>query len=204
MLYTIFDLETTGFSGTHNDVCQFTYLTIDHLLRIKHAANLYLYQPGMDWQEEAAKVHGLTRQFLSQFEGDYEKNLSHMYTVLQHGNLAGHNAIGFDVPFARDYMLRQGLPQLCPATTYDTMVLWRKHFGKRMKLGALAEGLGITTSRIEAFAKIAFGSTQEELHAHNACYDVAATALCLLKAVDHGLCDLTPCSQPLTAVSLNL
>jgi DNA polymerase III epsilon subunit-like protein len=192
MLYTIFDLETTGFSGTADSVCQFAFMTVNHNLLPVRARNYYFYKEGMSWSEEAAAVHGLTREFLKQHEKDYEKNLLSMYTVLQRGNLVGHNSNQFDIPFARQFLIREGFPPLQPEICYDTMQLWKRHFGKRMKLSNLPAELGIKESQIHNLASIMFKDAAGDLRSHNACYDVAATACCLRVAVAKGLCSLQP------------
>ena len=106
MLYTIFDLETTGFNGTSDAVCQFAFITVNQNLLPVRARNYYFYKEGMPWSEQAAAVHGLTRSFLKQYEDEYEQNLIRMYTVLQRGNLVGHNSNGFDIPFANQFLMR--------------------------------------------------------------------------------------------------
>lgn len=195
MLYTIFDLETTGLSGTSDSVCQFAFMTVNQNMFPVRGRNYYLYKEGMTWSEEAAAVHGLTREFLKQYADDYEQNLLHMYTVLQRGNLVGHNSNSFDIPFARQFMLREGFPIIQPEICYDTMLLWKQPFGKRMKLSALPAALDIPEERIIHLAQIVFKVHAGDLRSHNACYDVAATACCLQAAVAKGLCSLQPVSD---------
>lgn len=190
MLYTIFDLETTGFSGLSDEVCQFACITVNQNCSPVSAHNFYFYREGMQWSEQAEAVHGLTREFLKQYEEDYEKNLLRMYTLLQRGNLIGHNSNGFDIPFASQYLSRQGFPTLQPNICYDTMLLWKNRFKKRMKLSNLPKELGIPESRIELLSRALFKDKAGDLRSHNACYDVAATALCLRAAIMEGLCSL--------------
>ena len=128
MLYTIFDLETTGFNGTSDAVCQFAFITVNQNLLPVRARNYYFYKEGMPWSEQAAAVHGLTRSFLKQYEDEYEQNLIRMYTVLQRGNLVGHNSNGFDIPFANQFLMREGFPPIVPGVCYDTMLLRRLGF----------------------------------------------------------------------------
>ena len=47
MLYTIFDLETTGFNGTSDAVCQFAFITVNQNLLPVRARNYYFYKEGM-------------------------------------------------------------------------------------------------------------------------------------------------------------
>ena len=194
MLYTIFDLETTGFNGTSDAVCQFAFITVNQNLLPVRARNYYFYKEGMPWSEQAAAVHGLTRSFLKQYEDEYEQNLIRMYTVLQRGNLVGHNSNGFDIPFANQFLMREGFPPIVPGVCYDTMLLWHRTFGKRMKLANLPSALGIPESQIIQLAQIMFKENAGDLRSHNACYDVAATTCCLREAVKKGLCSLKPVS----------
>lgn len=204
MLYTIFDIETTGFSGTSDSVCQLAFMTVNQNMFPVRGRNYYLYKEGMSWSEEAAAVHGLTREFLKEHADKYDENLLHIYTVLQRGNLVGHNSNGFDIPFVRQFLLREGFPLLQPEICYDTMQLWRQPFGKRMKLSNLPEALGIPEARIMALAKAIFKDNAGDLRAHNACYDVAATACCLQAAVAKGLCSLQPVSAAVQAAPVSL
>lgn len=206
MLYTIFDLETTGFSGISDSVVQFSFITVNHNLLPVRARNYYFYKEGMRWSEEAAAVHGLTREFLKQYEDEYEKNLLMLYTVLQRGNLIGHNSDSFDVPFASQFLVQNGLPPLMPEICYDTMKLWHKTFGKRMKLAALPDALGINKEDIIRTSNILFKGTAGEQRAHNASYDVTATMFVLREAVRRGICNLQPTTaaapKPVVALSI--
>ena len=61
MLYTIFDLETTGFNGTSDAVCQFAFITVNQNLMPVRARNYYFYKEGMPWSEQAAlHAHSLS------------------------------------------------------------------------------------------------------------------------------------------------
>ena len=204
MLYTIFDLETTGLNGYRDAVCQFAFITVNQKLFPVRGRNYYLYREGMPWSEEAAAVHGLSREFLSQYAPDYEVNLQRMYTVLQRGNLVGHNSTSFDIPFASQFLVREGLPALDPGVCYDTMLLWRTTFGKKMKLADLPGALGIAEEQVIRLAQLMFKDTAGDLRSHNACYDTAATLLCLRAAVTKGLCSLSPVSERGRGVTISI
>lgn len=190
MLYTIFDVETTGFSGTADSVCQFAAITVNQNFFPVRTHNYYFYKEGMPWSDSAEAVHGLSRDFLKQYESEYNDNLIRMYTVLQHGNLAGHNCKGFDIPFVSQFLRREGLPELVVADCLDTMILWRPEFKKRMKLVDLPGALGITEEQVLNTAKILFKKYPGERRPHDACYDTTATLLCLRVAAQRGLCSL--------------
>lgn len=196
MLYTIFDLETTGFNGTCDSIVQFAFITVNQNMMPVRGRNYYFYKEGMSWSTSAEEVHGLSQAFLRQYEDDYEENLRKLYTVLQRGNLVGHNSNSFDIPFASQFLVREGLPPIQPGICYDTMQLWRSTFGKRMKLRDLPTALDIPESQILTLAKVMFKDTAGDLRAHNACYDVAATTCCLQRAIRKGLCSLHPASAP--------
>lgn len=190
MLYTLFDIETTGLSRSKDAVVQFAYTTITQDFVHVRSACLHFYKDGMPWSYEAEKVHGLSQDYLKQFKGQYHANLQHMYSVLQYGNLIGHNSKSFDIPFSDNFMCRNGLPTLEIGTCYDTMLLWRSRFGKAMRLQQLPAELGITQQQITAIADMRFKNTEGIRRPHDAPYDVTATYFVLRAAVNTGLCSL--------------
>lgn len=200
MQYTVFDTETTGLSPYSADIVQFAYITCNANLLPIRGRNYYFYKEGMHWSKEAEAVHGLSQEFLSQFADSYSENLIHMYQVTHRATLVGHNSDNFDIPFVRQFLSRQGLDAPVPMQCYDTMRLWRKDYGKKPKLSALPEFLGIEEETILRMATLIFGENSGDLRAHNACYDAAATLACFQKAVAMGKCSLsTAISAPVNA-----
>jgi len=192
MQFTVFDLETTGLNPSSAAVVQFAYITVNQNMLPIRGRNYYLYKEGMPWSEEAEAVHGLSQDFLRRYADQYDANLIHMYQVLQRANLIGHNSDGFDIPFASQFLAREGMPVLTPGFCFDTMKIWQGPFKKKMKLAALPGELGIPEESIITLAKLLFKDTAGDLRAHNSCYDVAATLCCMREALRQGLVSVAP------------
>lgn len=186
MLYTVFDLETTGLNRLNNDIVQFSYIRLNERFAPIKAGNLYFYRDDMDWSEEAYAIHKLSKDFLRQHKDSFEKNLCTMYSMLQFGHLVGHNAETFDIPFAQQYMSKFGLPDLTAYSTHDTIKLFHATMGARPKLSTLVSKLGIQDSVIQNMVNYFF-KEDRPADFHDARYDVAATALCFLEAHKQGL-----------------
>ena len=192
MLFTAFDIETTGFSGTFDSVIQFAYVTVDSRMQPIRSGNLYLYDDKMTWSLEAERVHGLSKAFLREHAGDYDKTLCLMYSLLHRGNLIGHNIKRFDVPFVSEFLSERGSGKVIPFCNFDTMQIWRTVFGKQMKLVELPGKIGISEYDIISLTENLFGDKAGELRPHDACYDTVASLLCLKEAVGRGMCTLVP------------
>lgn len=186
-MFVVFDLETTGFSGSYDDIIEFSYIKFDTNLSVIDAGTLFFYYEGMSWSEDAYAVHGIPQEFLKQFEGDFRKNVIRMWTILSGSNVCGHNAKQFDCPFSKTWLARQGLDGLQFGIINDTMTAFRPmtHTSK-VKLTKLSEMNGLTPDVIRNAAKIWFGDNGVESRAHNASYDTAATALLTLTALRKG------------------
>ena len=93
MLYTVFDVETSGLERGC-DVLSFAYALTDESVGVKRAEVLYFWKEGVtQWTEEAYEINHLSKEFLRQYEADYEKNLQKMYIVLSMGHLVGFTLI---------------------------------------------------------------------------------------------------------------
>lgn len=202
MLYTIFDIETTGLSRYNDDICQFAALTVDENLVPVRNQNYYLYHKDMPWSVDAERVHGISQDFLKKYEDQYEHYLRAIYATVQYANLVGHNSDGFDIPFVQEYMYRKGFRDIRPCICYDTMKLWWKPMGRKMKLTALTEQLGYSPDMVRAMTKVMFPGQSDDVSAHNACYDVVCTWLCLKAAVQRGYVSLN--NQPKQSGSASL
>lgn len=189
MICNILDLETTGLSNVHDDIVQFAFITIDQDFKVIRAKNCYMYKKGMVWSDKAEAINGLSRKFLSQYEAEFEHNLCLLSTIVQRAAVVGHNVEIFDLPFIKQFLLKNGISAPRESMAYDTMKLFRNSFGKRMKLTKLTEALGITEELIQNMVQLLF---HDEANAHNAMYDTVATMLCFKRAVARGLCSLKP------------
>lgn len=191
-MFTVFDLETTGFSGSTDDVVQFSYIRFDNFNQAYDAGCLYFYYEGMSWSEEAAEAHGLTQDFLRQFADDFRKNCIKMWTILSGSNVCGHNAKSFDCPFAKAWLARMGLMNLTFGIINDTMRAFRSVTHRdKIKLIKLSEMNKLTPDVINNAARLWF-NTEDNMSAHNATYDTTATAMLTLIAINKGYMTFDP------------
>ena len=190
MLYTVFDLETTGFDSTRDDVVQLAYTRLDSKLHLVSSGNLYFYYDNMHWSEEAYAVHKIPQSFLQQHKDSFSENVRTAYAILQQGNLIGHNCDSFDIPFIANFLGRMGTPHVSPRRSFDTMKLFTKSFGKRPKLSDLPKHLDLSERQINFCLKNCFPDTTDSISFHDARYDVAVTTLAFTTAVIQGLLTL--------------
>lgn len=181
-MVVIYDLETSGFSDMNDDILQFAYAAFDDNKRFIKSEILYYYHEGMSWSEDAAKVHGLTLEFLRQYKDQFEENVIKMYSILNHNNVIGYNNHQFDDPFCRNWLMRQGISNLTFAASIDLMVAYRPVYKKsRIKLTALADLMGYNPELIKHYCSLYFDT--DNSRAHQAQYDVTE---CILLAL-HGM-----------------
>lgn len=187
MIYTIFDLETTGFNHLHDDVVQLAYVRLNSRMQKVSSGNLYFYYDRMNWSEKAYAVHQISQDFLKQYVNDFEENVRTAYAILQQGNLVGHNCDAFDIPFVDNFLSRMGAPHISALRSYDTMKIYTSSFGKRPKLSDLPGHLKFTEKQIDFCLKKYFPDAEEGTSYHDARYDVAVTAMAFTNAISKGL-----------------
>lgn len=203
-MFTVFDLETTGFSGATDDVIQFSYIRFDTLNQAYDSGCLYFYYEGMSWSEEAEAVHHISQDFLRQYEDQFQENCIKMWTILSGSNVSGHNCIGFDCPFVKTWLARQGLINLTFGIINDTMKAFRPVTrSSKVKLTKLSEMCGLTPDVINNAASMWFGTT-DVLGAHNATYDTTATAMLTLIAINKGYMTFDPVNAVAELVETNM
>ena len=115
MLANVIDIETTGLlkydeNGTLiPDILEYAYITVDtETLQVLDNGTLYFYRPDFDIENDAQKIHGLTRDFLKQYEGDFFKNLCALNAMYQNGLFIGKNSNRFDLPFIKSFIEKYG------------------------------------------------------------------------------------------------
>lgn len=191
-MFVVFDIETTGFSEITCDVIEFSYALFDSNNCFVRAEQLYFYYEGMSWSEEAFAVHKIPLEFLKTHKDKFRENLIKMYSVLNHANVVGHNAQRFDCPFCKTWLMRQGLRNLEYGVIQDTMLAYRPVTKRpRIKLTKLIDFVGITEAHIQAALGYWFPESSSS-HAHEAAYDVAATALLTLRGIEKKLIAFEP------------
>lgn len=187
MLYTFFDVETRGFSRTHDGMICFSYLTVDEkFAEIKSADILYMCKE--DQKEscnEALEVHGITLDFLKDYRDCFDDNLQKIFKICTKGILVGQNITGFDIPYMQEYMALNGYGMIQPYQIHDTLKMLTPVLGKR-KLGEYVQLLGIPEFLIKNLQDIYFKDRVFRKAAHDASYDVVMTYLVYLEARRRG------------------
>jgi DNA polymerase-3 subunit epsilon len=140
----VLDTETTGLNAKLGDrVIEIG--CVELLSRRVTDRNFHTYlNPERDIEEGAAKVHGLTREFLSD-KPRFSEVAQDFLEYLRGAELVIHNA-GFDVEFLDQELAFAGLGKLADhaAGVTDTLAIARElHPGKRNSLDALCERYGV-------------------------------------------------------------
>jgi len=191
-MFTVIDIETTGFSEINNDIIEFAYIQFDDNNNYVKAEQLYFYYEGMSWSEEAYRVHNISLDFLKTQKDKFRENLIKMYSVLNHANVIGHNNLRFDCPFIKTWLMRQGIKNLEYNIIQDTMLAYKPVYKKsRIKLTKLVDYIGVTPEIINTLLPVWFPGA-ESSQAHEAAYDVVATALLALRGLDKKLLTFEP------------
>ena len=194
MLYTVFDVETSGLERGC-DVLSFAYALTNESVDVKRAEVLYFWKEGVtQWSEEAYEVNHLSKEFLRQYEADYEKNLQKMYIVLSMAHLVGFNSgyinkkgdiAGFDFQVCSNFLQRNGYPMPIAAGFVDLMRIYQAHHaGFRAKLTKVFKEYKLSEDLAGMICQAYFNDMAKE--AHFASYDVAMTILLLCEFNNKG------------------
>jgi DNA polymerase-3 subunit epsilon len=141
------DTETTGLSAENGD--RIIEIGCIELVNRKLTGNnkRYYLNPGRESHEDALKVHGITREFLSD-KPKFESIVTELLDYLRDAEIIIHNA-PFDIGFLNKELELLGLPPLteCVARVMDTLVMAKSLYpGKRNSLDALCDRLGVDKS----------------------------------------------------------
>lgn len=186
MIYTVFDVETTGLRTGTDCVLQFAYLLFDSLDNtIVSADSFYLWDESYTWSDDAYKVHKISKDFLRSLpKSEMKVKYGKMFKALSAANLMTYNGNSFDIPFCDNFLKRYAVQPYLPASQTDVMLLARQAFGKRFKLVNLVDHLEIPEEAIKAMQEAHFGVSTG---AHDATYDVISTLLCYIRLRGAGL-----------------
>lgn len=120
MIGLVVDIETTGYLqfqevdgwsqlANWSEILEVGYLRIDmDTKEILSHGTLYFYKPYFNVESDAQAVHGLTREFLQQYEKDFTKNLIALNSLIQSTCIIGKNSDKFDVPFIKAFIAKHG------------------------------------------------------------------------------------------------
>ena len=188
MIYTVFDIETTGLKAYTDCVLQYACVYYDDVTgQLFSGKNVYLWEDDFNWSEEAYAVHKIDKDFLRSLpKEEMRSKYGLMFVTLSCANLMGFNSINFDYPFCKHFLSGRSVA-LEPALHHvDVMKEGAKVYGcrnGRIKLVELAKRLGVTDEEIRKVQKRIFKIQTE---AHDATYDVISTVLCHKKLKERG------------------
>lgn len=142
----VFDTETTGLDPAKGDrVVEIGAIEILNLIPTGRVFHVYI-DPERDMPEEAFRVHGLSREFLSQHK-KFAEIVQEFVDFIEDSPLVAHNA-EFDVRFLNAEFATVSLPPLAPARIVDTLAMARRlHPGSPASLDALCQRYGVDISR---------------------------------------------------------
>ncbi|GLI91255.1 DNA polymerase III subunit epsilon [Methylocystis echinoides] len=142
----VFDTETTGLDPKDGHrVVEIGAVEILNLIPSGRVFHVYI-DPERDMPEEAFRVHGLSREFLSQHR-KFREIAREFVDFLEDSPMVAHNA-DFDVRFLNAEFGLLKLPPLAPARIVDTLAMARRlHPGSPASLDALCQRYGVDLSR---------------------------------------------------------
>lgn len=198
MIYTVIDVETSGLSTEKDDVLSFSY-ALTNGIEIFAADTLYFWNDSMKWSQEAYNVHKLSREFLSQFRDDFQKNLRAMHAIVQGSVLTGYNSgykdssnvlHGFDFKIIKSFLTRHMLDSPTPSAFLDLLRITRKNISNvsDRKLQTMVDYFGISRKKIDSVTNTVFNG--ETAKAHNSGYDVVCTAYLLKELLTRDLVEV--------------
>jgi DNA polymerase III epsilon subunit-like protein len=198
MIYTILDIETTGFSRENDDLLEVGYMQVNKQLEIIRSGSLYFYKPEYKIESQAQSIHKLTRSFLCKHEDEFDDNIVSLYTLMHQGILIGKNSNRFDIPYLEAFFRRNAFC-LFPVTHKGLLDL-QPYYGPKYKkwyetktglstnkLGSLTElieMIGLTQEQVQQQFREVFKG-EERVQAHSALYDVYMTYLLLEYAIEN-------------------
>ena len=199
MIYTVIDIETSGLSRENADVLSFSYALTDGK-EILAADTLYFWTDGMQWSQESYEIHGLSKEFLSQYKGDFDKNLRAMFSVVQDSVLVGYNAgymdkfgvlHGFDYQVIKNFLLRNMLDFPIPSSFVDLLKIARSREtnAPNKKLQSMVDYYGVSREEIARVNNTVYPGSKAV--AHNSGYDVVCTAYVLKEMLAKDLIEVT-------------
>lgn len=199
MIYTVIDIETSGLSRENADVLSFSYALTDGK-EILAADTLYFWTDGMQWSQESYEIHGLSKEFLSQYKDDFDKNLRAMFSVVQDSVLVGYNSgymdkfgvlHGFDYQVIKNFLLRNMLDFPIPSSFVDLLKIARSREtnAPNKKLQSMVDYYGVSREEIARVNNIVYPGSKAV--AHNSGYDVVCTAYVLKEMLAKDLIEVT-------------
>lgn len=187
-LYSIVDVETTGFNKLQDRILSISALTFNQKLEVVNAQNYFICDCKKPCPDGALAVHKLSNGFLSEFGVPLVQAADALYPLLQRANFVAHN-VEFDAILTQLEFERCGYnlmfnSKICTmAATKTVCALTQERGGyKNPKLSEMCTHFGVPQEIIAARTKKYFGDipTPDGALFHLSAFDVTATFCCLL------------------------
>lgn len=104
MIFTIIDIETTGFNREYDNILEVGYIKTNQNCELLGHGSFYFYKPQFKVESQAQSVHNLTRDFLEEHESDFNISMAKLYTMMYNGLIIGKNNASFDIPFIKSFI----------------------------------------------------------------------------------------------------
>jgi len=188
MKIIVFDTETTGLPSKalpldqQPYVCQFAAIIFDYdfnTKEIKESRRLdILIKPKVEIPHEATGIHGISNEMVVDRPG-FEGVVDEILNAFRESDVAVAHNLAFDKQLLEYELQRLGMnTRFLPEQLFDTMVSTKEYCALPGKYGGYK-----SPKLIELYRKI-FGKAFKD--AHNALYDVMATAQCLYYLMKSG------------------
>lgn len=119
-----FDIESTGLSITRDRMVEIAFLKVQTNGNTEFKR--YLLNPGIPIPAEVSAIHGISDEDV-RFAPKFEQVAGEMFEFLQNSDLAGFNALRFDVPMLAEEFFRVGLDlEVESRQTVDVQLIFHK------------------------------------------------------------------------------
>ena len=164
MREVVLDTETTGLDPAKGHrVVEIGAVEIANLIPTGRSFHVYI-DPERDMPEEAFRVHGLSREFLST-QKKFLEIAAEFCAFVDGAQLIIHNA-EFDVKFLNAELQRLELPPLEMGNVTDTLAMARRrHPGASNSLDALCQRYGVDAARREKHGALLDAQLLAEVYA---------------------------------------
>lgn len=193
MLATVIDIETSTWNVQGAAILSYAYITFEtDTLEVVESDVRYLYENDKQhWTYDAFKIHGLSKEFLKPYAGEYSDNLTKLYKLTQKGIIVSFNGQSFDVPFIGRYFSEREYPELMTHMQADMMRIFKPILAqKKYGLMDVVKYLKIPDRVLEAQTRKFFPDRViENFEHHQAEFDVAVTFILYRIAKQRGYLD---------------
>ncbi len=148
MREVVLDTETTGLDvHSGHKIIEIGALEIINLVPSERTLHLYI-NPERDIDEEAIKIHGITKEFISN-KPTFKQVAQEFLDFIKNDQLVIHNA-SFDLAFLNSELRQSGFQIISEDKVVDTLKIARKKFpGAHASLDALCRRFQIDNSHRE-------------------------------------------------------